>query len=113
MKLPKKKIKMPAFPDERHDTIRRDIISLLEEYTLTAREISHYIRIPEKDVASHLEHIRKTLNKAEGRLVIEAASCETCNFVFKKRDRLTNPARCPMCRSRLINPMMFSIQKRQ
>ncbi|MCX8111145.1 MAG: hypothetical protein N3D15_07845 [Syntrophorhabdaceae bacterium] len=107
-----KKIKMPVPPHERHDTIRKNIISLLEEYTLTAREISHYIRIPEKDVASHLEHIKKTLNRGEERLIIESARCETCNFVFKKRDRLTNPARCPLCRGRLINPMLFSIEKR-
>jgi len=112
MKRPRKTIKTPVSPDERHDTIRKDIISLLEEYTLSAREISRYIKIQEKDVASHLEHIRKTLNKGGDRLIIESARCETCNFVFKKRDRLTNPARCPLCRGRLSSPMLFSIEKK-
>lgn len=104
--------KEPPVPDERHDTIRQHIIALLEEYMLSAREISQYARIPEKDVPFHLEHIRKTMNKGNRQLVIESARCETCNFVFKKRGRVTNPGRCPMCRGRLIHPMLFAIHKK-
>ncbi len=107
----KKEKKEAHYPDERHDTIRRYIISLLEEYTLSLREISRYARIPEKDVAFHLDHIRKTVNKGKSRLNIESARCEACGFVFKKREKLTNPTRCPLCRSRLIMPMHFSMDK--
>ncbi|HOV89341.1 MAG TPA: hypothetical protein PKW07_01350 [Syntrophorhabdaceae bacterium] len=108
----KKGKKETNYLDERHDTIRRYIISLLEEYNLSLREIARYARIPEKDVEFHLKHIKKTINKGERRLNIESARCETCGFVFKKRERLTNPTRCPLCRGRMINPMLFSMDKK-
>lgn len=50
-------------PEERYETIRRYIMALLEEYTLSAREIARYLKIPEKDVPNHIEHIRKTMNR--------------------------------------------------
>jgi len=46
-------------PEERHETIRRYIMALLEEYTLSAREIARYLKIPQKDVPNHIEHIKK------------------------------------------------------
>ena len=50
-------------PVSRHDTIRKYITALLEEETFSAKDLSQFTRIPEKDVCDHLEHIRKTLNK--------------------------------------------------
>jgi hypothetical protein len=105
-----KKIKEPPTPVERYNTIRRYIVSLLEENTLSAKDISIYLRIQEKDVSSHLEHIRKTLNKNNQRLTVVPAQCEKCGFAFIKRTRLTKPGKCPICRSSLINQQLFSIQ---
>lgn len=100
-------------PEERHETIRKYIMALLEEYTLSAREIARYLKIPEKDVPYHLEHIKKTMNRREKQLVIESARCEHCNFVFKKRDRLTTPGKCPICKRGFIKPVLFKIIKAQ
>jgi len=98
-------------PEERHETIRRYIMALLEEYTLSAREIARYLKIPQKDVPNHIEHIKKTMNRTERQLIIESARCEQCNFIFKKRGKLTTPGKCPICKGRLIRPILFRIVK--
>lgn len=105
------KEKENIIPEERHETIRKYIVALLEEYTLSAREIARYLKIPEKDVPNHIEHIKKSMGNKEKHLKILSARCETCNFVFKKRERLTTPGKCPMCKGRLISPILFSIEK--
>jgi predicted Zn-ribbon and HTH transcriptional regulator len=96
-------------PQERYDTIRQYIIALLEEYSLSARQISGYLKIPEKDIYDHLEHIRKTLNKDNKHLLMNPASCTMCGFVYRKRDRVSTPGKCPLCHSSLIEPPSFSI----
>jgi transcriptional regulator len=105
----KKKIKEPSEPVERCNTIRRHIVSLLEDNALSAKDISLYLRIQERDVSSHLEHIQKTLNKNNQHLKIVPAQCGKCGFIFIKRTRLTKPGKCPVCRGTLINPPLFSI----
>jgi hypothetical protein len=106
----RKRIKEPPTPVERYNTIRRYIISLLEDNALSAKDISIYLKIQEKDVSGHLEHIRKTLNKNIQHLTITPAQCGKCGFVFIKRTRLTKPGKCPICRTSLINPPFFSIE---
>jgi transcriptional regulator len=82
---------------------------MLEEYALTPREISHILRISERDVSDHLDHVRKTLHKAGRELIVTPSECEQCGFVFKKRERLSKPGKCPVCHSSLIKPPLFSI----
>lgn len=105
----KTRVKEPPTPLERYNTIRRYIISLLEEHVSSARDISVNLRIPEKDVSGHLEHIRRTLHKNSQHLIVAPAQCEKCSFVFTKRTRLTKPGKCPICHSSLIKPPLFSI----
>jgi len=107
----KKRLKEPTEPLERYDTIRKYIISLLEEYCVSAKDISTYLRISENDVCDHLEHIRRTMNKANRRLNVMPAQCEKCGFIFTKRGRLTKPGKCPVCHSTLIRPPVFSTRK--
>jgi len=106
-----KKPKEPTIPAERYETIRKYIIALLEQETLSPRDISQLIRIPEKDVSDHLNHIRKTLNKNVYHLVVVPAQCEKCGFVFTKRERLSKPGKCPICHDTLIHPPLFHIEK--
>ena len=98
--------KQPDIPADRQDTARHEIIDLLSEESLTAREISEQIGIQEKDVLGHLEHIRIALH---GRLVVEPALCMACGFRFRKRDRLKGPGRCPVCRNEHIADPRFSV----
>jgi len=105
-----KKAKGPFVPPERKSTIRQEIISLLEERPfLTAKDLSAEIRIPEKEVYGHLEHIQKSLGKTGQHLIIKPAECLKCDFVFAKRGRLKTPGRCPVCHIEHIQEAFFSI----
>jgi transcriptional regulator len=101
----------PPEPVERYETIRKYIVALLQDYAITAKELSGYLRIPEKDVYDHLEHIRKTMNKGGYHLVVNPALCEKCGFIFRKRGRLSRPGKCPICHSSMIVPPFFSVLK--
>lgn len=102
-------IKKPFIPVERLETVRQKIISVLEGQNLSAKEISAQVSISEKQVYEHLEHIRQTIKK-EHKLIITPSECRKCSFVFKKRERLKRPGRCPLCRSELIQQPLFSIR---
>ena len=102
----------PTTPVERHDTIRKKIIALLIEREVSARELSAELMIPEREICDHLEHIKKTINKGEHHLKMTPARCEHCGFVFKKRERLKRPGKCPLCRSQLIREPIYSISPR-
>ncbi len=107
----KLKIKEPAVPVERFETIRHRIISLLLDHPNTARQISTELRIPEREVYEHLEHIRKTMHTGEYHLLVKPALCEKCGFTFRKRERLKAPGKCPMCRSESIVEPTFEVVK--
>lgn len=105
----KKKPKEPSIPLERMETIRQKIVSILYNNTLSAKDISSYVIIPEKDVYENLEHIQR--NKRDYFLHIKPPRCKKCSFVFKKREKIKKPGKCPVCRSRLIEEPHFSIKK--
>ncbi len=102
--------KKPSIPKERNETIRKQIISELDGQTFSAKEISGYVGVREKEVYEHLDHIRKTLERGEQKLTIHPAECKKCGFVFKKRERINKPGRCPMCRGESIEEPLFSIE---
>ena len=91
------------------ETIRRQLRTLLEEGPLTAKEISTAVRRPEKEIADHLEHLRKSLHSEGRRLSQVPAECRECGFVFRKRDRLKAPSRCPVCKGEAISDPSFRL----
>jgi len=107
----KKKSKEPFIPVERHETIRQKIISVLEGQTLLAKDISADVRVSEKEIYEHLEHIQRTINKSKHNFIVTPAICKKCGFIFRKRDRLKKPGKCPVCRGELIQEPLFSIRK--
>jgi predicted Zn-ribbon and HTH transcriptional regulator len=56
----RKRDRLPPEPPERNETVRREILLELKQQSLTAKELSSAVGIPEKEVYEHLEHIRKT-----------------------------------------------------
>lgn len=95
-------------------TIRQRITSALKEGMLTSKDISRAVGIREKEAIDHLGHVARTVNRAGGaqRFVVEPSECRSCGFVFKKRERLRTPCRCPVCRSEEITEMRFGIVER-
>jgi predicted Zn-ribbon and HTH transcriptional regulator len=91
-------------------TVRQMIIDILLEGPATAKELSARVRIPEKDVLPHLAHIRKSLQHGRQRLVMDPAYCRTCGFVFRKRERLRKPGRCPACHHSFLEEPVFRIR---
>lgn len=97
-------------PPEESGTVRRRIRALLSERPHTAKEISSAVRLPEKEVAAHLEHLRKSLHAEGVRLAQLPAECRDCGFVFRKRDRLKAPGRCPVCKGEAISDPSFRVE---
>jgi predicted Zn-ribbon and HTH transcriptional regulator len=86
-------------------TIRQQIITLLADGEMDARQLSREVGIQEKEVYEHLAHIARSLAAKGSKLTIRPSECLNCGYVFKNRKRLTRPGRCPHCRqSHLINP---------
>jgi len=106
----KKKAKEPFIPVARNETVRQKIISLLERNILSAKDISAEVGTSEREVYEHLEHIQRTVNKGKHHFIISPAVCKRCNFVFRKRDKLKKPGRCPVCQGELIQEPLFSIR---
>jgi len=93
------------------ETVRHRIRKLLEEGPLTANELSSAVRRPEKEIASHLEHLKKSLHSEGRRLSQVPAECRECGFLFRKRDRLTAPSRCPVCKGEAISDPSFRVEE--
>ncbi len=108
----KKKSKEPASPPAVNDTVRQEIIAVLLERHSTARDLSAVVGIPEREVAGHLEHIRRTIAQSGKCLTVRPAECKKCGFVFTKRGKLTRPGKCPVCKGESIREPQFLIEER-
>jgi predicted Zn-ribbon and HTH transcriptional regulator len=99
-------------PEERQATVRAALRQALRAGPRTARELSGAVGVPEKQVAAHLEHLARSLKAAGERLRVEPARCQDCGFTFRKRDRLSRPSRCPVCRSERLAAPRFALEAR-
>ena len=97
-------------PRTAQETTRHAIIALLIEGPVSAKDISIAVHLPEKEVFSHLDHIRRSLHATGAVLAVTPAACRACGFVFAKRERMTPPGKCPVCRSEAIDDPLFSIR---
>jgi predicted Zn-ribbon and HTH transcriptional regulator len=90
-------------------TIRKQMIALLDKREMTAKELSQTLKIREKEVYEHLSHISRSVNAQKKKLFITPAQCLECGFVFEKRKRFTRPSRCPRCKSEHIRNPAYRI----
>ena len=90
-------------------TIRQQMVVLLSEQEMSARELSQAIGIREKEVYDHLSHISRSLNSQRKRLILSPAQCLSCGFIFKDRTRLTRPGRCPHCKKSHIQIPTYQV----
>ena len=91
-------------PKERNETIRQELMRLLEGNQLSASDLSKEIRKSEKEIYDHLEQIKRS-----GLLIIIPARCNDCGYIFEKRDRPKKPGKCPRCKGTHIEQPLFSI----
>ncbi len=90
-------------------TVRQSISLILKGRELTAKEISQAVGIREKEVYEHLTHIARSKIPG-GKFIVSPSECLNCGYVFKKRDRLTPPGRCFLCRSEAVTPPRFTVR---
>lgn len=101
---------MEATPYPADATVRQTLAELLDRTPLSARDASALLHLPIKEVYAHLEHLRHSLLHSGGKLEVTPAACRACGFVFAKRERLTPPSRCPLCRCETISEPLFAIR---
>jgi len=92
-------------------TLRKEMMTLLGDNEMSAKEISSAVRIGEKDVYTHLNHIERSVKHQRKKLIITPAECLECGYAFEKRRRFTRPSRCPICKSEHIRNPMYRIDK--
>lgn len=102
--------RQPVVPPRAEETVRRGMMELLQWEPLSARDLSGALHIPEKEVYGHLEHIRRSIHASGRQLEVTPAECRSCGFVFAKRERLTPPGRCPVCRSEAVFEPLFALR---
>jgi hypothetical protein len=90
-------------------TLRQQIIELLTDGEMDARQISGQVGIQEKEVIEHLCHIARSLAAKGKKLTIRPAECLLCGYVFEKRQRFTRPGRCPRCKKSHLQSPGFCI----
>ena len=88
-------------------TIRQRLKELLREGEWTALQLSQELSVQESEIYSHLNHVRKSLNHEK--LKVSPYHCLSCNYIYKKRERLDRPGRCPQCKGSHIGVAAFSI----
>ena len=79
-------------------TIRQQMIALLSEGQMSARELSQAIGIREKVVYEHLTHMARSVASQRKKLIVLPFRCLNCGYVFKERKRFTPAGRCPHCK---------------
>ena len=92
------------------ETIRQQMIALLSEKEMTARELSQAMGIREKEVYEHLPHIGRSVAAQRRKLVIRPFCCLHCGFVFEERKHFTRPGRCPHCKKGYIERPTYKIR---
>ena len=97
-------------PPERKQTFRDALYHALREGPETIRELSVRIGAQQKDLLHHLEHLERSLEHTDERLIVDPARCLGCNYTFDERTRLSKPGRCPHCKSTRITLPRFSIR---
>jgi predicted Zn-ribbon and HTH transcriptional regulator len=101
----------PHPPPDRLQSSRELLLQTLSTEPLTVRALSRAACLSERDVLNHMQHLQKSLKAQNGRLVMMPATCLDCHFVFKRRERLARPGKCPVCHSTHMSEPLFSIEK--
>jgi len=73
------------------------------------RDLSQALGISEKEVITHLPHVRESAKHKRYEFVIEPSKCLKCGFIFEHRERWAKPSRCPKCKAEKLTTPMFTL----
>ncbi len=90
-------------------TIRQQIIELLSEQEMNARDLSQALSVMEKEVYEHLGHIERTLLRQKRKLMVNPCKCLSCGYTFDDRKRWSKPGRCPKCKKGHISQAEYRV----
>lgn len=90
-------------------TVRQRMINLLEKHPMGARDLSQTLGVSEKDAYTHLVHIRRSVSAKGKRLDMTPCECLSCGYIFRDRNRVEKPGRCPRCRKTHILGARFRV----
>lgn len=92
-------------------TPRQRLMDLLIGARLTSRQLAERMGMPERQVEDHLTHVVRTLHRDRSRrFLLEPPVCNACGYIFRDRNKLTRPSRCPRCRCEAISPPRYGIE---
>jgi predicted Zn-ribbon and HTH transcriptional regulator len=86
-----------------------EVIRLLEEEELTAREICYRLGLEperEKEIYAILDKVAKVAKRKGKRLMMIPPRCKNCGFTLNK----PKASRCPKCKGERIEPARFTIK---
>ncbi len=102
---------MKADDDLQGLTVRGQLRLLLGQGWHSLRELSQELHQSEKDLISHLEHLRRSRGAGADLFEVDAPVCLQCGFHFSTRERLQQPGRCPKCRATRISKARYRLRK--
>ncbi|MBV8278688.1 MAG: transcriptional regulator [Verrucomicrobia bacterium] len=89
---------------------RKALIDLLLDNPMSVAEIAREHKMQIKEVATDLEHLRKSLRHSGHSLEVTPARCRKCGFEFGP-EKLTKPSRCPKCRATWIREPRVQVRR--
>ena len=99
--------------DEAAEKTPRELLAeLLRQGPATIKDLSVQARLPEAAVATHLDHLARSVRAKGERFVVHPPKCHECGFVFEGREKGRRPSRCPECRSGRVSLPVFRIEGR-
>lgn len=89
-------------------TIRERIRQELIAGDCSVDSLARILGVSRKDVEEEVRHVERSAGRD---LRVTPAECPDCGFVFRERDRLTAPSRCPKCKKERVDPPLFTLRE--
>jgi len=98
--------KTTTIPRERNETIRQELLKLLDGNTLQIGTISKELGESEKEIYDYLHQLNET-----NKLSIVPAECGKCGYKYENRRKVKKPSKCPRCKSTYIKQPEYTLRK--
>ncbi|ADJ15917.1 transcriptional regulator [Halalkalicoccus jeotgali] len=90
-------------------TTRQRIAARLREGPATPSALASEFAITTESALSHVEHVSRSTEGTDGRLLVSPPTCRECGFSAFD-DPLNVPSRCPDCKAESVEEPAFLIE---